>query len=544
MRKLMRIGLPRTGEYRVGLFVSIIQALSAVALLATSAWLISRAAEQPPVMYLMVAVVGVRGFALGRAAGRYAERVILHNATFRMLSLQRPKLLQKLIPFAPAGLPDRGATISRLINDVDELQNLPVRVVAPLLQAVVVSVLAVIGVGLLVPSAAGALGLCLLGAFLIALPISGLVSKSSDESTLNAKAELSSGSLELLENLDVLKAFGWASVVLDELGKNTDGLLKKSVKSASAAGLGQALILVFSSMATFSLSFIGAQAVVAGQIDGVLLAVLVLLPMAVFEVVSSAQSLVSAWQKYQASASRIQDFLDTSIPSEIEESRGQIGLTQVDEISFNRASATYPNSEAGLQDFTMSIRFGDRVSLVGASGSGKTTVANLLLGFLNTRAGSLTINGKSISDFDPSSLRRVIGLVEQQPTIFVGSVRDNLLIAKPTASDDELLAVLDRVGLRATFETRESLNTELGERGVLISGGEAQRLGLARALLADFQVLILDEPTANVDQATALPLVRDLLAAAGPQRTVLLITHDDALAEFTSRKVQLTSRLD
>jgi ATP-binding cassette subfamily C protein CydC len=141
-------------------------------------------------------------------------------------------------------------------------------------------------------------------------------------------------------------------------------------------------------------------------------------------------------------------------------------------------------------------------------------------------------------------LRKVIGLVEQQPTIFVGSVRDNLLIAKPTASDDELLAVLDQVGLRETFETRDSLNTELGERGVLISGGEAQRLGLARALLADFQVLILDEPTANVDQATAMPLIRELLDAAGVQRTVLLITHDDALAEFTSRKVKISNRFD
>lgn len=544
MRKVIGLGLPKTGEYQIGLLVSVVQALSAVALLATSAWLISRASEQPPVMYLMVAVVGVRGFALGRAAGRYAEKVILHNATFRMLSLQRPKLLQKLIPFAPAGLPDRGATISRLTNDVDELQNLPVRVVAPLLQAGVVSLLAVIGVGLLVPSAALALAFCLLGAFLIALPISGLVSKSSDESTLTAKGELSRGSLELLENIDVLKAYGWASAALDALGKHSDALLRKSVMSAGAAGLGQALILAFSALATFSLSFIGAQAVVAGHIDGVLLAVLVLLPLAVFEVVSSAQSLVSAWQKYKTSAARIQDFLDTPIPSEFEESRGLTELTRVDEITFNRVSAKYPNSEFGLHNFTMSIKRGDRVTLFGASGSGKTTVANLLLGFLNYTAGSLSINGISIGDFDPGSLRRVIGLVEQQPTIFVGSVRDNLLIAKSNASDDEILAVLDQVGLLETFQSRDGLNTELGERGVLISGGEAQRLGLARALLADFQVLILDEPTANVDQATAVPLIRDLLLAAGPQRTVVLITHDEDLAEFTSRKVKLNSRFD
>ena len=181
MRRLIRLGLPNTRIFYLGLFISLLQAVSAVALLATSAWLISRASEQPPVMYLMIAVVGVRGFALGRAAFRYGERILLHDAAFKMLATTRPGIFEKLIPLSPAGLGDssHGQVMSKVVADVDELQNLPLRVIAPIFQSFTVSILTVLGLALLLPSAALSLFLALLATFLIAMPLSGLVSRLS-----------------------------------------------------------------------------------------------------------------------------------------------------------------------------------------------------------------------------------------------------------------------------------------------------------------------------------------------------------------------------
>ena len=188
------MGLPKTSQFKIGLFVAVLQAIFSVALLATSAWLISRAAEQPPIMYLSIAVVGVRGFAVGRSAGRYAERILLHDSAFKMLKLERPRILEKLIPFAPAGMPDRGATISRLVNDVDELQNLPIRVIAPVVQSMVVSILAVFGVMLLLPSAALVLLSTLLASFFLAFPLSAWASARADSTSAKTKSELVSDS--------------------------------------------------------------------------------------------------------------------------------------------------------------------------------------------------------------------------------------------------------------------------------------------------------------------------------------------------------------
>ena len=171
------------------------------------------------------------------------------------------------------------------------------------------------------------------------------------------------------------------------------------------------------------------------------------------------------------------------------------------------------------------------------SGSGKTTIALALLRFLELSSGRYQINGSDVADYSESSIRETIGLVEQDPTIFLGTVRANLLIARPMANDLELWNALRRVGLERLFANRQGLDTELGERGVLISGGEAQRLALARALLANFAVLVLDEPTANVDQVSARNLVSDLLAAAklNSNRAIVLITHDVELAKLADK---------
>ena len=544
MLKLLKLGLPNSFSFRLGLLVSVLQGLAGVSLLSTSAWLISRASEQPPVMYLSIAVVGVRGFALGRASFRYAERVLLHDSSFHMLAKQRPKILAKLIPFAPAGLSvqGRGQIMSRVVVDVDELQNLPLRVLSPLIQSVAVSVLAVFGLGILLPSAGLALGLCLIGAFAVAMPLAGLISKSSDAQLSPVRADFANQSLDLLEHLDLLTAFNWVDSRRAHLEDSESKLKALVTKSSVSTGLGLALLSLLSITATVILSFLGAGSVSAGQNPGVLLAVFALVPMAVFDSVQASAPIVSAWQRYRQSALRVNEILDRQVPPEIAPSEGHATLARFESLQLLNAAARYPGAPApAIKDVNLVLTAGETLALQGNSGSGKSTVANVLTNFLNLDRGEYLINGLPAGLYSSDSLHQTIGYLEQNPTIFMGTVKANLMLAQPKASDEDLKGVLKRVGIWQMFESREGLDTELGERGVLISGGEAQRLALARALLADFEVLIVDEPTSNVDQEMGVGLVKDLLQVAreGSNRAILLITHDSELAQLADRVIKI-----
>jgi ATP-binding cassette subfamily C protein CydC len=206
------------------------------------------------------------------------------------------------------------------------------------------------------------------------------------------------------------------------------------------------------------------------------------------------------------------------------------------------AAARYPGASApAIKNVNLVLTAGETLALQGNSGSGKSTIANVLMNFLNLDRGEYLINGLPAELYSSESLHQTLGYLEQNPTIFMGTVKVNLLLAQPAASDEELKSVLQRVGIWQMFESREGLDTELGERGVFISGGEAQRLALARALLADFEVLIVDEPTSNVDQETGLGLVKDLLQIArqGSNRAILLITHDSELAQLADRAIKI-----
>lgn len=545
MRDEIEIGLPRTRLFGLGLVVSALQGLSAVALLAASAWLISRAAEHPPVMYLMIAVVGVRGFALGRAGFRYGERLLLHEAAFRKISETRPRIFEKLIPFMPAGLgaQKRGDTITRVGADVDELQNLPLRVISPIVQSTLVSVFSVIGLGFLLPSVALALLLFLLAAFFVAMPLSGYISKVSDLERASVNAKLASQSIELLEHLDVLTAYGWLSPKLKNLSETDEVLNRINKRKSVGIGVGQAMFSLLATAATLVSALIGAQSVSNFELSGVLLALITLIPMAVFDVLSNAQPAVSAFRAYKSSAKRILQLQNMQLPVVLQPGFGNQNISHFKNLNLIEAEVSYPESEPVLQDFNFELNAGETIAIQGQSGSGKTTIALALLRFLDLSSGSYQINGSDVAEYSESGIRKTIGLVEQDPKIFLGNVRANLLIADPGASDVELWNILDRVGLKTLFADRQGLDTELGERGVLISGGEAQRLALARALLANFEVLVLDEPTANVDQNSAFDLVSDLLAAAkfNSKRAIVLITHDVELAKLADKIQRLAN---
>jgi ATP-binding cassette subfamily C protein CydC len=542
--ELIRLGIPKQKGFALGLFVSVLQGISAIALMATSAWLISRAAEQPPIMYLNIAVVLVRGFALGRAFFRYSERLLLHNAAFAMLTQLRPRLFAKLIPLAPAGLgsANRADTVTKLVNDVDEIQNLPLRVIAPLLQSSAVSLLTVGVLAWLNPGAGLSLLVALLLAVFVALPVSARASAASNAKAAETRAELNVASATFVENLEVLQAYGWVDAQLKRVSDAQQATLKLARDQAVTAGLGAGMFSVLAALATAASAYFGGLAVQAQHTPGVMLAVFALVPLAMFDILQNVQPAIGAWQRYKASANRVYELLTDEVPAELSASTGAAKLESIRTIEVHDLTAKYPGSDkVASRPVSFTIEAGQSLLLQGPSGSGKSTTALVLSGLLNPAGGSYLINGNPATHYSTGSVSARIGYLEQTPVVFMGSLRTNLLIAAPEATDEELWAVLDRVNLAATFRAREGLETELGERGVAISGGEAQRMALARALLANFEVLIFDEPTANVDPATAEQLWADLLSAlkSDSSKMSIFISHEPLEAFTFDKRVSI-----
>ena len=541
MKKLIKFAFPRTSRFNASLLIAVVQGLSAVALMGCSAWLISRAAEQPPIMYLSIAIVGVRTFALARASFRYAERWLSHDAVLRDSGQRRASVFEKMIDFAPAGFEQNSISdlSARTVADVDETQNLGLRVISPLVQSVLVSLISVAVFWFLLPAAAAVMGVLLLLAYLVALPLAATIARNADRGQSKLRAHLTKQSSELIEHFDLLVAYGWVNDRLKSLEETQTRAAKSAKLQALSFGASQATFAFLAAISGVTAAVIGGAAIVRGQSTSVMLAVFALLPLAVFDVASASQSTVGAWRRYRGSANRLIELSERSLPPELQFSAG-LPCGPLETIEFKSATLAYPNRDSVVNNFSLKLKLGETVALVGESGSGKSTIALALSRLLALRSGTYFINGESVENIDSDSIRKRVGYLEQNPAVFSSTVRVNLAIAKPDASDEEMLEVLEKVGLAKMFLARQGLDTLVGDRGALISGGEAQRLALARALLANFELIILDEPTANVDQKHSTQLIQDLIAVArDSKRMILLITHDEKLAQLTSRRIAI-----
>ena len=517
---------------------------SAVALLAVSAWLIVRAGEQPPVLYLSAAVVGVRFFALSRAAFRYLERLTGHDAALRQLASTRADLVRRLIPLAPDGLTRtrRGSVLGALVDDVDELQNLPLRVVQPLASSALVAVGAVVLVAFVWWPAALTLLACLLVAVGVATLWGWLSGARAERAIAPLRAELADAVLDHLAGLDVLIAYGAEAQSRSRIARADAALRRAVVRRAGAQAGTAALVTLLAGAASIAAVIVAAPGAASGALTGPGLAVAVLVPMAVFEVFSAVPLAASAWRGVRASAERIADAVPAAPPVELApETRPATGEAPPlgDGIRLQGADVRWPGTaDAALHDIDLAVRPGERLLVVGSSGAGKTTLAHALVRFLETEGG-YELGGRSVHDLAPDDVRLTVGLCEQHPMLFDEDIRQNLLFARDTATDADLEAVLRRVGLDGWVRRRGGLDARVGERGALVSGGQAQRIALARALLRGFPVLVLDEPTAGVDPEASDLLLTDLLGAVPADRAVVLISHVTVPDGLVDRVVRL-----
>ncbi|MGX1629680.1 thiol reductant ABC exporter subunit CydD [Streptomyces albidoflavus] len=500
---------------------------SAVGLMATSGYLISRASQQPPVLYLMMAVTATRAFGIGRAVFRYAERLVSHDVVLRMLADTRVAVFRRLERLAPAGLRGtrRGDLLSRLVADVDALQDYWLRWLLPAGWAALVSTVSVLFMTWLLPAAGAVLAIGLLAAAVGVPLVSGGFARRAERRLAPARGALATRVAEVLTGTGELTVAGALTHRTARTGDADRELTRIRARGAAANALGAGLTAVITGLTTVAAAYVGIRGVSAGALDGVALAVVVLTPLAAFEAVTALPLAVQFRQRVRRSAERVHEVLDAPVPVTEPDAAGPAPESPFP-VELRGAAARHPGqARDALTGIDLAVTEGRRIAVVGPSGSGKTTLAQLLLRFLDPRTGSYTLAGASAPGLDGDDVRRLVGLCAQDAHVFDSTLRENLLLADRSATEARLREVLGRARLLEWAETLpQGLDTPVGEHGARLSGGQRQRLALARALLAGFPLLVLDEPAEHLDLETADRLTSDLLAATRG-RTTLLITH-------------------
>jgi ATP-binding cassette subfamily C protein CydC len=512
-----------------------------VALMTTAGYLVSRAAEQPPILSLTVTIVLVRFFALARPIVRYLDRLVSHDLALRALGRIRARFYEQIEPLAPARLEGfrRGDLLTRMVGDVDALQGLYLRGLAPPFVALAVGAACVGVAAAVLPAAAAVLaaGLALGGVAVPALAAS--LGRAAGRRQSAARAALTADLVELLRGAPELVVYGREAETLTRVQAADGELARLGRRDALVAGLADALSILVGGVTVAGVLAVAVSAHDSGTLDRVLVATLALLALSSFDAVSPLPAAARELSATLAAGRRVLDLVDRE-PNVRDPAAPVAPPTAPAAVALEGVTARYaPDEDPAISGFDLRLDPGKRIALVGPSGAGKTTVTNLLLRFLDPEEGRVTIAGRDLRDYRQEDVRRTFALAGQDAHLFDSTIRANLLLARPEATDAELEEALRRARI-ADWVTSlpDGLETLVGEEGAQLSGGQRQRLTLARALLADAPVLLLDEPTAHLDPETAEELVRDVFEAAGG-RSILLITHRPEGLELADEIVTL-----
>ena len=503
--------------------------IAAGALLATSGYLISRAAQQPPILLLMTAIVGVRFFGIARAVLRYLERLVSHDLAFRTLTDLRVRFFRRLVPLVPGGLPGtrQADLLSRFVADADRMQDLYLRALAPPLIAAVAGVAGLVAAMVMLPQSSLVILGVLLSAGVAAPLLTRAAARRAGRRQAGARAEVGAAIVEIVGGAPEIALAGreadWerrANEASEELGR----FLRRD---ALASGLAAGTSATLAAGAAAVMAAVAIPAVASGELAGVLLAALVLLAIASLEAVGPLAPAAAGIDAVADAADRLEEV--TARPAPVRETRAPVPLPPAGALEAHGVEFAYePGASPVLAGVDLRIEPGRAVALVGPSGAGKSTLAELLVRFRDPTAGTITLGGVDLRDLDSDELRQAVRIAPQDAYLFATTIRENVAIARPDASAAEVTDALRRVGLGPWLDSLpDGIDTDVGELGSRISGGQRQRIATARLLLADARFLIFDEPTTHLDPAGAQELLDRLAGIAHTEgRGVLVITHE------------------
>jgi ATP-binding cassette, subfamily C, bacterial CydC len=540
LRRVLALSGIRASRVAVSVLLGTLTVLFGVGLMATAGYLISRAAERPAILSLTTAIVAVRFFGIARPLARYGDRLYSHDLALRALGRVRSRFYDRIEPLAPAGLQEfrRGDLMNRMVGDVDALQGLYLRGIGPPLVAVAAGAICVgtaaafqLEVGLVL-----AVGLLLGG---VAVPlVAGRLGGAAGRRQAAARGELAAEIVDVLRAAPELVVYGAEERLLERVRSADRELDRLARRDAFAGGAGDALSILVAGLTVVGVLAVSVHAHESGSLNRLFVAMLALLALASFEAVGALPSAGRELSKTLASGRRVLELI-TREPA-VRDPALPLGSPKGSAASLEDVTARYsPDGAPVLSGFDLRLDPGERVALVGPSGSGKTTVTNLLLRFLDPEEGRVRLADHDLREYRQEDVRATFALAGQEAHVFDSTIRANLLLARPDASESDLRLALRRAHLDEWVASLpDGLDTLVGEDGKRLSGGQRQRLTIARALLSAAPVLVLDEPTAHLDPATAQAVVEDVFAAAG-DRSVLLITHRPEGLELVDEVVAL-----
>jgi len=532
-----------------GIFLSLLTSLASIALLTLSGWFITAAAVAGALAPDGVAVsfnfmqpaAQIRALAIIRTLGRYGERLLTHEATFRVLAEIRCWFFGRLIPLAPGqlALQRSGDLLSRITTDIDALDALYLRLLAPVLTALLGTLVVSIFIYSYAPLLSALLVLMLLVAAVMTPALFNRLGRQGSEREVEVSAAFKTRQIEILQGLSDLLAFQAYQRFKNRLLKISQQLIDIQQHNNRLSAWSSALTLFSAHLTMLIILIVGAGLLQQRILSGPVLVMLVFCVLALFEWINPIALALQMLGKTQKSAHRIR--FVTELPSTIIEPDSPKTLPITNDITIENISFKYhEQGDWVLRDISLPIPQGSKLAFVGQNGAGKTSLLHLLMRFFDPQKGRITLAGIDYKQFRSDELITRIALLSQHSQIFSGTIQDNLLIARPDASRVDLMKAVDLAGLKQYITgLADGMHTWVGENGARVSGGEARRIALARVYLKNAPILLLDEPTEGLDAETEVDVLQ-ALRQISQDKTLLIVTHRKTGLELVDKVYQIS----
>ncbi|MFZ1517562.1 MAG: thiol reductant ABC exporter subunit CydC [Ignavibacteriaceae bacterium] len=514
---------------------------SGIGLMMTSSYLIAKAAMQTPIYQLQVAIVGVRFFGISRGIFRYLERYISHNVTFKLLAKFRVWFFKSLIPIVPSKTIDfsSGDLLSRSIEDIESIEHIFVRVISPPFIFVATSVL-MFGLLSIFSLTYSLIFIFMFGTSAVGIPLlTFLLSNKTGKEIILLKSKLKEFSIDNIQGLSELIFYNQKDRWINEFYELNNKLLKAEKRMNNIQSLHESLTGLMMNITVVIMLLSAIPDVTSGILEGVYLSVISIGIMASFEAVMQIPQAFQYLSKSTEAGNRLFEITETATyqPEQYSAKNSTLDYNlRLDNISFS-----YNYKTNALSNISFSINPGEKVAIVGASGAGKSTIVNILTKLWEYNSGNIFLGREIYTNISEDRIRNIISVVPQKVHLFTGTIKENLLVAKPDATDDELILALSKVNLETLVNSLpEKLNTNIGEFGKKLSGGESKRLTIARAFLKDSQIIIFDEINSHVDNLTEKKIL-ETISNIPKEKSILFITHRIVQMKMFDKIIVLSS---